>query len=107
MNGGTVNFRNNIIYFSSTATDYGALYYRLSGTTFNYSNNIIYRADGGSKIAVRNVGGSNYTNSQVSTWSTTSFGTNPNFTGGTLPTGFTGTYGTNMVPILLFQQEML
>jgi hypothetical protein len=33
-----------------------------------------------------------------STWETTAQITNPNFAGGTLPTGFTGTYGTNMVP---------
>jgi hypothetical protein len=33
-----------------------------------------------------------------SAWETTAQITNPNFTGGTLPTGFTGTYGINMVP---------
>jgi len=33
-----------------------------------------------------------------STWEPTAQITNPNFTRGTLPTGFTGTYGTNMVP---------
>jgi hypothetical protein len=46
------------------------------------------------KKAVR----ANYTLSTVPTWEATAKNTNPSFAGGTPPTGFTGTYGTDMVP---------
>ena len=86
--GGTVNFRNNIVYTTNSPGVYD------SGGYLTHSNNLIYRASGN---AVTD-NGSSYTSAQITNWDNTAVGTAPNFSGGTLPTGFSGTYGSNMVP---------
>jgi len=86
--GGTVNFKNNIVYTTNSPGVYD------SGGYLTHSNNLIYRASGN---AVTD-NGSSYTSAQIKNWDNTAVGTNPSFTGGTLPTGFSGTYGSNMVP---------
>lgn len=40
----------------------------------------------------------NYNRAGVPTWESSAKNTDPNFVGGALPTGFSGTYGANMVP---------
>lgn len=87
---GTINFRNNIVY-----TDTCTPVYDLSNR-FTHSNNLIYRTSGASAEHVYN--GTSYNRAGVLTWEPTAQNTDPAFIGGTLPTGFTGTYGTNMVP---------
>jgi hypothetical protein len=95
-----INFKNNIVYTES----YPAIW-DSGGTTMTHDHNLIYR--GGTAGAVIKTGINNVNvawyggagNPPVSDWETTGLQTsNPNFTGGTLPTGFTGTYGVNMVP---------
>jgi hypothetical protein len=92
--GSVFNFKNNIIYVSS---GYPALidqFNRLAGT---HSNNLFYRTSGANDTHVA-AGGTNYNRAGVTTWELTAQNTDPTFTGGTLPTGFTGTYGVNMTP---------
>jgi len=83
----TVNFKNNIIYSSALS------FYDHYGYA-THSDNLIYRASGN---AVTD-NGSSYTSAQITNWDETAIGTSPAFSGGTLPTGFSGTYGTNMIP---------
>jgi hypothetical protein len=60
--------------------------------------------DGVLKTETATVTGASWQTSNISaatlksSWEATAVITNPAFTGGTLPTGFTGTYGTDMVP---------
>ena len=86
--GLTMNVKNNIIYTVLGIGIYDA------GGDFTHSDNIVYRASG---TAVTD-DGSNYTSAQITNWDETALGSDPTFTGGTLPTGFSGTYGSNMVP---------
>jgi len=86
--GGTINLRNNAIY---TTQAYGIYD---SGGYLTHSDNLVYRASGNAVYDVD----TSYTSAQVATWDNTAIGTDPAFTGGTLPTGFSGTYGSNMVP---------
>lgn len=89
--GATVNFKNNIV---NTVADLAV--YDLANRLV-HSNNLIYRSDSTSNAHVMVVSTS-YNRSGVTNWEASAQNTNPAFTGGTLPTGFTGTYGTNMVP---------
>ena len=85
-----VEFINNLIYYAGNDNPIedgnGAL-----GT---HSYNLIYRASG----TLVHVGTTSYTAANVATWEATAVTGNPAFIANTLPTGFTGTYGTNMVP---------
>jgi hypothetical protein len=87
---GTFNLKNNIIY----SGNYRAVVNKF-GSLVTHSNNLIYSTSSGTWVTD---GSSNYTSTGVKTWETTVQNTDPAFTGGTLPTGFSGTYGTNMVP---------
>ena len=92
--GGTFNLKNNIIYSSS----YYAIKASFEGAaSFNHSNNLVYRSSGSSGLHIYD-SGTTYDRTAVKTWEATAKNTDPSFTGGTLPTGFTGTYGVNMVP---------
>ncbi len=86
--GGTVEVKNNAIY----ATEAPGYYDNSNIAT--HSDNLIYRSSG---TAVTD-NSTNYTSAQITDWDNTAIGTDPAFVGGTLPTGFSGTYGTNMVP---------
>ena len=98
MTDSTLNFKNNIIYMN-LANSYPVMNgYTYSESLWTHSNNLIYKA-GATTQWIRYDGSSFYNNLQTkSTWDATTVITNPAFTGGTLPTGFTGTYKTNMVP---------
>jgi hypothetical protein len=61
----------------------------------NHSNNLIYTTRINEVVVTT---ARTYKMSDLEDWEPTVQKTNPNFTGGTFPTGFTGTYGTNMVP---------
>jgi hypothetical protein len=124
-NTSTINIYNNTVYSSSTA-GYALLLYNVSGTgtpfniknnifvadnfylmKFNtvadealvsHSNNLLYRITGSTNqwYIINDVA---FTAANVKdTWDDTSQNTAPAFSGGTLPTGFSGTYGSNMVP---------
>ncbi len=99
------NLKNNILS-SANGT---LIIDRRAGSV--HSNNLLYRSSGTSDshvcspylftdwICVA------YNRAQVNTlgggkgpWEGSAQNTDPNFTGGTLPTGFSGTYGVNMVP---------
>lgn len=86
--GGTINFVNNIVYTTNSPGVYD------SGGYLTHSDNLIYRASG---TAITD-NSTNYTSAEIADWDNTAIGTDPAFSGGTLPTGFSGTYGTNMVP---------
>jgi hypothetical protein len=92
LEGLTVNFKNNIVY----SGNYWPLISN-KGATLNHSNNLIYRSsDAGDTHVYYN--GTAYDRAGVKTWDNTAQNTDPAFSGGTPPTGFSGTYGTNMVP---------
>jgi len=89
-----VNFRNNIVYTS----DYVPVLDRFG--LLAHSNNLIYRASGASDVHVAAytpvyVG---YSRAKVSRWEESARMEDPGFFGGTLPTGFVGTYGRNLLP---------
>jgi hypothetical protein len=90
----TFNFKNNIVYFGVNTSEYAI---DDSKSLLTHSNNLIFRPLFVSQNAVRD-GASTYTVENVKNWEATAQNTDPNFTGGTLPTGFTGTYGIDMVP---------
>jgi hypothetical protein len=89
------NFKNNIIY---TNTFRGIVD---EGELLTHSNNLIYRSSGATDAHVLS-GEITYdrdgTASDITNWEATAQKTDPAFSGGTLPTGFSGTYGSNMVP---------
>ncbi|MFA5961156.1 MAG: right-handed parallel beta-helix repeat-containing protein [Parcubacteria group bacterium] len=92
-NASGIEFRNNIYYCDLAARcfyDYGAQL-----TTSQHTNNIYYRPSAGALAWTQN---STYTSANIGDWEPTAQNTDPQFTGGTLPTGFTGTYGSNMLP---------
>ncbi|MFA5961151.1 MAG: right-handed parallel beta-helix repeat-containing protein [Parcubacteria group bacterium] len=85
-----VNFRNNIVYGDDlipVIDQYNVM---------THSNNLVYRSSGLSDTHISS--GTSYNRAGVLTWEASAQTTDPNFTGGTLPTGFNGTYGTNMLP---------
>jgi len=100
----TFNFKNNIVY---TATCNGI--YDVQGI-LTHSYNLIYRSSAATDKHVSicaepayNCSVTDYdrdgTASDLTNWETTGAQkTDPSFTAGTLPTGFSGTYGSNMVP---------
>lgn len=101
----TFNFKNNIIYTTSRPAlsecwndDSNAC----TGNFLTHTNNLLYRSSGATDnhIILYKYGSSetHYNRPGVLTWEPTAKNTDPTFTGGTLPTGFTGTYGTDMVP---------
>ena len=62
-----------------------------------HSNNIIYSPDSGATLVMK--GSTGYTSSNLSSYESTAYSTTPNFKNtSNLPSGFSGTYGTNMVP---------
>jgi len=85
-----INFKNNIIYTSSS---FKPIYDRFGELVT--SNNLIYRVGGSTLVSV---GATNYTSADLDDWDANAQTADPAFTGGTLPTGFSGTYGSNMVP---------
>lgn len=92
VNTSGIAFKNNIVYCSAGRClyDYGE---RL--TSSQHSNNLLYSASNGPLLFTK---GQTYNSSNISSWETSVRTGNPAFTGGTLPTGFNGVYGTNMAP---------
>ena len=91
----TFNFKNNVINVTTwTAIDD-------PGNKLTHSNNLIYRSSADTDAHVVS-GATTYdrdgTASDLTNWEATAQNTDPSFTGGTLPTGFSGTYGTDMIP---------
>lgn len=84
--------RNNAIYAESS---YYPLY-DVYGDITAHSDNIYYRSGGGN--LVRSVS-TYYTSGTLSGYETSAYSTNPTFKNtSNLPTAFSGTYGTDMVP---------
>ena len=96
--GITVNFRNNIVYYNTTQT--GSNRYPIWDryNRMTHSNNLVYRSSSANDIHILVGTETEYNRAGVLTWEATAKNTVPLFTGGTLPTGFSGTYGSNMVP---------
>jgi hypothetical protein len=103
----TFTFKNNIfnvVTTSTSATDYIPIYADYGSGTFTHNNNLYYRSTGTSYVYVSTGNWGSHTSYDgegeniVTSWEDTAQITTPAFSGGTLPTGFTGTYGTNMVP---------
>jgi hypothetical protein len=92
---GTPIFRfiNNIIYSGVP----GYVPINDGGGQLTHSNNLIYRTSSELDTHVKS-NGTAYNRSGVKTWEQSAKITIPAFNGGTLPTGFTGTYGINLVP---------
>jgi len=84
-----MRFVNNIVF----AGNFIALWDK--NDRLSHSNNLIYRSSGASDPHVY-ANNSNYDRNGVLAWEPTAQNTNPNFTGGTLPTAFIGTYGSNL-----------
>lgn len=85
-----IEFKNNIIVTGSQIWPIKDL----DGVLVTHSNNLL--KSGRSEIV--STTSHTYTLSDIETWEPTVKKTDPAFIAGTLPTGFTGTYGTNMVP---------
>lgn len=92
----TINFKNNIVYQHK---DYLHALYE-SSAALTHSNNLIFQDNtphSGEKWV--RVGSNTYDNLNLNSWETVGVQvTSPSFTGGALPTGFSGTYGIDMVP---------
>jgi hypothetical protein len=88
-NASGIDVRNNILWTTGDAPLQDN-----NGTITTHSNNLFYRASG----TLVNAGRTAYTSANITTYETSAQATNPTFTGGTLPTGFSGTYGVNMAP---------
>jgi hypothetical protein len=86
----TFNFKNNIIYTGN--------YPAISDPTnrLTHSNNVVYRSSGSTHEHVNN--GTSYNRAGVLKWEPSARNTRPDFVGGTLPTGFDGSYGSDMAP---------
>jgi len=83
-----LEFTNNLIYVT------GGVPLTDSGRITSHSNNIFF----GNGTLVRS-GSTNYTSSNISSYEATASSANPLFTNtANLPTGFAGTYGTNLAP---------
>jgi hypothetical protein len=98
MTNSTLNFKNNIIVVNHA--DSYPIWIGTSGAEvlWTHANNLIYKSSSTTKW-VHHDTVADYSNLQTkSTWDATAVITNPAFSGGTLPTGFSGTYGSNMVP---------
>ena len=86
-----VDVRNNLIVCDTRAA------FSDSRGISTYSNNLLFRLNGPTTTHVIH-DGTSYNRAAVLTWDATAQNTDPLFTAGTLPTGFTGTYGVDMVP---------
>lgn len=86
-------FMNNIVYSGVP----GYVPINDGGGQLTHSNNLIYRTSSELDTHVKS-NGTAYNRSGVKTWEQSAKNTIPAFTGGTLPTGFTGTYGNCMAP---------
>lgn len=95
----TIECKNNIFY----SDDHILLDDRKGWITHN--NNLYFRTDGAGDTqhyvynGTTNYHSNSYTSDKVSTYEPTAYTTDPTFKNtSSLPTGFTGTYGTDMVP---------
>jgi hypothetical protein len=86
-----MNFKNNIVY----ADNYIPIY-DVNGQ-IKHSNNLIYRSSGASDPHIFS-NGINYDRAGVKIWEASARNTLPVFEGGALPSGFTGTYGIDLLP---------
>jgi len=88
----TVYFVNNIVSVGNNIPIYDR-----RGAIVTRTNNLLYRSSG---TTLAYVSGTSYTSANIATWvgNSSTKTTNPSFTGGTLPTGFSGIYRTNMAP---------
>lgn len=89
----TVNFKNNIVSVGNIRP----IFDRVSGIATR-TNNLLYRSSG--TVLARVGASTDYTSADIATWvgDSSTQTASPAFSAGTLPTGFTGTYGSNMVP---------
>jgi len=89
----TVNFKNNIVSVGNIRP----IFDRVSGIATK-TNNLLYRSSG--TVLARVGASTDYTSADIATWAgdSSTQTASPAFTGNTLPTGFTGTYQTNLVP---------
>jgi hypothetical protein len=86
----TITFKNNIVYSGN---------YTPIRDPFNlltHSNNLVYRSSSALDEHVNN--GTSYNRAGVLIWEPTAKNTDPQFVGGILPTGFSGTYGRDLKP---------
>jgi hypothetical protein len=89
-----IEVKNNIFATSGAATA-SYCYEDNSALISKHSNNLCYRSTSGNWVRWN---GAYYKEDAIRTWEATAQYTNPTFAGGDLPTGFSGTYGSNMVP---------
>lgn len=95
-NVGGISIKNNIIQTGSgTAAicldDEGGLL-----AASQHTNNLYYRASG--NLVLYGTGNFYTSANLIANFEASAQVTNPTFTGGDLPTGFSGTYGTDMIP---------
>lgn len=93
----TISFKNNIVYQSTCTSSVGYMIVDVN-QQLTHNNNLIYCGTGESGYKIISGSTPYKTNAEVQTWEATAQYTDPTFTGGTLPTGFSGTYGTDMAP---------
>lgn len=92
-NGATINqfeFRNNIVYSTS-----GTPLSDDDGDISVHSNNLYFRASGTTLVSSR---GMAYTAGSLASYEGSAATTNPAFQSTTLPTGFTGSFGSDLAP---------
>ncbi|MFA5962206.1 MAG: hypothetical protein WC848_05985 [Parcubacteria group bacterium] len=95
--GLTANVRNNIFWQHQNNKNTALI----QSDVLNHSNNLYYQDNALSHPEIKwvQVDASAYDASDLASWETSGVQvTNPLFTGGELPTGFSGTYGTDMAP---------
>jgi hypothetical protein len=90
-----IEFKNNIFYCSAASR----CFYDSGELISQHANNLYYRPSGTALVTTKS---KEYTAANIADWEATAKTTNPTFTGGVLPTGFTGSYGTNMRPNTTF-----
>ena len=92
-----VTLRNNALYATSTKPLADSFY---GSADTVHGHNLIYRPSGVA-VSVTDLSPratANYTDGNLTTWEATAQTTAPVFDGGSLPTGFSGTYGVNLKP---------
>jgi hypothetical protein len=96
-----IEIKNNIFY-TRGLDRYWLAIYEVGGKTITHNNNIYYNPYAATNCKLVDLNGTIYYNGivpLVTTWESTAYATDPNFKNtSNLPTGFTGTYGINMVP---------
>jgi hypothetical protein len=86
----TFEFKNNVIYYTG-----GTPLSDPSSKITSHSNNLFFRGSG----TLVSSGGVSYSASNLSSYETTASSSNPLFKNtSTLPTGFTGTFGSSLAP---------